>query len=104
MMLAGNATVQIEAGTVDESTAEEVYRNLLVLYGSRAGEQSLDRDFGIDANINDYPQESAQAILAAEYIRKTQRYEPRATVLRVDWVGGGEPLGVMMPKVVVQIG
>lgn len=104
MFLTSDPTIQIEAGAVDESTAEEIYRNLLVLYGSRAGEQALDRDFGIDANISDYPQESAQALLAAEYVRKTQRYEPRATVLRVEWVSGGEPMGIMTPKVVIQIG
>ncbi len=73
MILADSPTVQIEPGAVNESTIKEVYRNLLVLYGTRAGEQALDRDFGIDANINDCPQESAQALLAAEYIRKTQR-------------------------------
>lgn len=104
MILTGSPNIRIEAGAVDESIAEEIYRNLLVLYGSRAGEQALDRDFGIDANINDYPQESAQALLAAEYVRKTQRYEPRATVLRVEWVSGGEPMGVMTPKVVVSFG
>lgn len=102
-MLTGSATVQIEAGEVDETTAREVYRNLLVLYGTRAGEQALDRDFGIDANLNDYPQESAQALLAAEYVRKTQKYEPRARVLRVEWISGGEPMGAMTPKVVIQI-
>ena len=84
-MSADSPTVQIEPGAVNESTIKEVYRNLLVLYGTRAGEQALDRDFGIDANINDCPQESAQALLAAEYIRKTQRYEPRARVVRVEW-------------------
>ena len=104
MILADSPTVQIEPGAVNESTIKEVYRNLLVLYGTRAGEQALDRDFGIDANISDYPQESAQALLAAEYVRKTQRYDPRATVLRVEWVSGGEPMGIMTAKVVIQIG
>ena len=104
MFLPDDPVIQIEAGNIGETEAREIYRNLLVLYGTRAGEQALDRDFGIDANINDCPQESAQALLAAEYIRKTQRYEPRARVVRVEWIGGGEPMGAMTPKVVIQIG
>lgn len=104
MILTSDPVIQIEAGTVDETTAEEIYRNLLVLYGSRAGEQALDRDFGIDPDLNDYPQETAQALLAAEYVRKTRIYEPRAIVLRVEWITGGEPMGAMTPKVVIGFG
>ena len=37
MILADSPTVQIEPGAVNESTIKEVYRNLLVLYGTRAG-------------------------------------------------------------------
>ena len=39
--------IEITAGTADESLKEEIYRNLQVLYGTTAGEQALDRDFGI---------------------------------------------------------
>ncbi|MFR8333698.1 MAG: hypothetical protein ACLU9S_16135 [Oscillospiraceae bacterium] len=49
-----------------------------MLYGTVAGEQALDREFGIDGSIIDYPQENAQVLLVAEYVRKTERYEPRA--------------------------
>ena len=37
--------ILIDAGEADETTVQEVYRNLRVLYGTRAGEQALDRDF-----------------------------------------------------------
>lgn len=95
--------VVIEAGSADESTAKEIYRNLQVLYGTQTGELALDRDFGIDINVMDYPQESAMALLAAEYVRKTERYEPRARVVRVEWVQGTNGNENLIPKVVVSL-
>lgn len=103
MIITDNPVIEIAAGSVDDSTAAEVYRNLQVLYGTHTGEQALDRDFGIDVNTADYPQESAQALLAAEYVRKTQKYEPRARVARVDWAANNSPEGNMTPKVVIEL-
>lgn len=98
-----NAVIEILPGSVNDSKAAEVYRNLQVLYGTRAGEQALDREFGIDASIIDGPQENAQVLLVAEYVRKTERYEPRAKVARVDWTAGKAPDGNMTPKVVIEL-
>lgn len=103
MLLSDNPFIEIESGGVDESTVKEIYRNLQVLYNTVAWEQGLDRDFGIDNTIQDRPQEHAQSLLAAEYIRKTNMYEPRAEVVRVDWVPGKENDGIMRPKVVIKI-
>lgn len=72
-------------------------------YGTVAGEQALDREFGIDGSIIDCPQENAQVLLVAEYVRKTERYEPRAKVARVEWTGGKAQDGTMTPKVVIEI-
>ena len=78
MLSTENAVIEILPGSANDSTAAEVYRNLQVLYATRAGEQALDREFGIDGTIIDCPQENAQVLLAAEYVRKTEQYEPRA--------------------------
>lgn len=48
-------------------------------------------------------QENAQVLLVAEYVRKTERYEPRAKVARVEWTGGKAQDGTMTPKVVIEI-
>ncbi len=96
-----NTVILIEAGEVDDTTREEVYRNLQVLYGTETGEQALDRDFGIDINILDNPQETAKALLAAEYVRKTEQYEPRVRVVKVEWTGNNAQGGGIVPKVVV---
>lgn len=95
--------IQIEAGSAKDSREQEILRNLQVLYGTQTGEQALDREFGIDTEIMDYPQETAMAMLAAEYVRKTERYEPRAKVQRVDFKEGKGKDGNMIPKVVVSI-
>ena len=100
MILADSPVIEIAAGTVNDSTAQEVYRNLQVLYGTHTGEQALDRDF---VSTTDYPQESAQALLAAEYVRKTKMYEPRARVVRVEWTDSKAHDGNMTPKVVIDL-
>ena len=103
MLETNSAVIEIVAGKVNEETAEEIYRNLVVLYGTQAGEQALDRNFGIDAASIGSPQENAQALMAAEYVRKTQQYEPRARVLRVEWTASNSVQGSMIPKVVIEI-
>lgn len=102
-MLSTVPTIEIEAGSATDSRAEEICRNLQVLYGTVAGEQALDREFGIDPSITDFPSESAEALLAAEYVRKTQRYEPRARVSYVSFDKNENPVGYIKPKVVIEI-
>lgn len=103
MLSTENAVIEILPGSVNDSTAAEVYRNLQVLYATRAGEQALDREFGIDGTIIDCPQENAQVLLAAEYVRKTEQYEPRARVVRVEWTAEKSQDGNMIPKVVIEL-
>lgn len=54
-------------------------------------------------STTDYPQESAQALLAAEYVRKTKMYEPRARVVRVEWTDSKAHDGNITPKVVIDL-
>lgn len=89
-------------GTADSETASEVLRNLRILYNTRAGEQALDRDFGLDASIMDHPSAAARSLYTAEFVRKTERYEPRAQVQRVEWQGDAAQ-GSMKAKVVVRL-
>ena len=102
-MLSTVPVIEIEAGSATDSRAEEIYRNLQVLYGTVAGEQALDREFGIDPDVTDHPSESAEALLAAEYVRKTERYEPRARVSYVDYESNKTPEGFIKPRVVIEI-
>lgn len=94
--------VEIPAGKVNDPLAQEVYRNLKVLFNTYAGQQALDRNFGIEIAASDIPSEAAKAFLTAEYYRKTQMYEPRARVERVEF-NGDRPGGVLASKVVIEL-
>ncbi len=97
------AIIEIEAGNVNDKIAREVYRNLQVLFNTMAGEQALDRVFGKETATPDTPAPEAQALLVAEYVRKTQMYEPRARVDRVEWTESDSPGGNLTPKVVIEL-
>ena len=104
MLITDDVEITIEPGDARTDTeAQEIYRNLQVLFATRTGEQMLDRDYGIDADVLDWPQETAQALLAAEYVRKCQAYEPRARVQEVNWLMIDHKEGYMKPKVVIEL-
>ena len=94
--------IEILPGTVHDDVRTEVWNNLQVLYATQTGELALDRDYGIDGSTVGYPQEHAKALLVAEYVRKTQKYEPRARVVKVDWNADSEK-GNITPKVVIEL-
>lgn len=75
---------------------EKIYRQLSVLYGTRAGEQALDRNFGLDWSFFDQPIEVAKALLSAEIITKTNAYisgvEVSAIEFRADMTGNLTPI------------
>lgn len=81
-------------------TADEVRRNLALLYSSREGETALDRDFGLSQSWIDYPTETSKQLLTAEIITKTRQYEPRAEVADVQF---GVTDGNLVAKVVIDI-
>lgn len=100
-MTLGEFDVEImPSGSTEEL---DIYNCLLTLYGSREGEQALDREFGLNMECLSLPSEAAQATLTAEIIRKTKKYEPRAEVLEVEYETSHSQQGSIRPKVVVQI-
>ena len=95
------ATVEIECAHKTD-VWQDVLRCLRVLYGSAVGSLALDREFGIDWSFLDMPLLTAQAMLEAELIRKTRKYEPRAKVEQVTW-SGNYIAGNLKPKVVISL-
>lgn len=81
---------------------EDVLRCLSVLFGTRAGEQALNRDFGLSWDMLDMPIEAAKAMLENEIVTKVRKYEPRAEVIQIIW-NGSAVSGEIKPKVVVGI-
>lgn len=100
-MTLGGFDVEIEPSGKTEEL--DIYNCLRTLYGSKEGEQALDREFGLNMECLSLPAEAAQAVLTAEIIRKTKKYEPRAEVLEVQYETSHSQQGRIRPKVVVQI-
>lgn len=96
-------SIDVEIAPTGDTEELDVYNCLVTLYGSREGEQALDRDFGLNVDCLSLPPEAAEANLTAEIIRKTKRYEPRAQVLEVKYETTNAQQGQICPKVVVQI-
>ena len=94
-------TVEIDVHKQNDEW-QDILRCLNVLYGSRVGTLALDRDFGIDWSFIDMPMPSAKAMIEAELIKKTRKYEPRAVVKQVVWTGDAAT-GLLKPKVVIEI-
>ena len=82
------------------SQGEEIKQALSILLGTRAGECSLDRNFGIDWSFVDLPTPIAEAKLSSELIEKVAEYEgERAEVEKVTFTV--EEDGTLIPKVVI---
>lgn len=73
-MTLGEAKIQLASSGMED--AEDICECLKVLYSARAGEQGLDRDFGISLDAVDKPTSVAKALLAAEIVRKQRSTNP----------------------------
>lgn len=99
-MILGEAKIKLASSNMDD--AEDICECLKVLYSARTGEQGLDRDFGLSMDAVDRPMSAAKALMAAEIVRKTKKYEPRVEVVHVEWDTSKEGQGILIPKVVLR--
>ena len=81
-MLTNNIKILYEKNLAKKET---VLRQLSILYGTRTGEQALDRSFGLDWSFLDQPHEVAKAMLSAEIITKTSTYVPALAVSSIEF-------------------
>lgn len=88
------------AADTDQSAAAAKLRQLANLYGTRAGEQAGNRDFGLDNAAVDMPIEAAKAMMAAEIVTKTKKFVAGVTVQSVTWAVDAQN-GIISPKVVI---
>lgn len=92
----------IRISEIEESEAEDIRKCLTTLYSVREGEQPLDRDFGLKHEFLDQPVPIAKNMLALEVIEKTQRYEKRVKVDKVDYATSEE--GQLIPIIFLKKG
>lgn len=87
-------------GDFTGNQGEEIKQAITILFGTRAGECALERDYGIDWSYTDLPLPIAKAKLTNELIEKVASYEGnRAEVETVSFSISEE--GVLIPKVVI---
>lgn len=92
----------IRINGVEEREAEDIRRCLTTLYSVREGEQPLDRDFGLKQEFLDKPVPIAKNMLALEVIEKTQKYEKRVKVEKVEY--GTSQEGQLIPVIYLKRG
>lgn len=83
----------------------EVLQNVRMILTTIRGTVPLDRDFGLTARVIDTPIDRAQALITAEVYEQLNRYEPRAQIVRVYFVGneGNAADGQILPQVELRI-
>lgn len=85
-----------------KSEAEEIIQNVRTILTTIKKTVPMDRDFGVSSEMLDLPIAAAQAKMTAEIIDAVNKFEPRASVMLVDY-SGKEMDGVLITKVRVSI-
>lgn len=84
---------------------EEIIQNVKTILSTVIGEVPLDREFGTDRQILDLPISIATAKISAAIVKAINKFEPRARVVKVNYVQsqleGME--GVLKPSVDIEL-
>lgn len=95
---------QVDFAPSDE--VREILQNVRTILSTRKGSVPLGRDFGLTWAHIDKPMPVAKMLMRSEVIDAIEEYEPRATVVSVDFDEDTASAmdGILKPRVVVQIG
>lgn len=89
---------EFDSESFSEDELNDINECISNLLSTIAGEQGLDRNFGIETRgIMDAPTEKAENLMTLEIIEKIDKYEPRVEVDDIEFEYNGE--GRMIPKV-----
>ena len=99
-----STVVELSGDSEKQKEVQDIAKCLRTLYSTPIGSQEGDRKLGIDPNIFvDKPLPVAKGLYVAEVTEKTASFEPRARVVRVDWLDSDVLHGVVIPKVVYEL-
>ena len=96
--------LMINGGQIDfapSTLAQEILQNVLTICTTAKYSVPLDREFGINGTFVDDPVSTVKAAYTQEVVRAVRKFEPRARITRVDFVGTLN--GEVYPKVFVKI-
>ena len=87
------------------SELEEITQNVRMILTTLKKTVPMDRAFGVDGTLVDLPELAAQAKLTAEIVGAVALYEPRASVVSVDYdnIAEQEKEGILQAKVRIEI-
>lgn len=85
----------------DSGTVEDVLQNVAVILSTPKGSVPLMRDFGLDMSFLDRPIPVAKVMLFREVREALEIWEPRATLVDVEFIETGE--STIKPCVEVEI-
>ena len=77
--------VELALPDYQDSDQDEVRKKLTALLGSLEGTYPMNRSYGINSEVFDYPIQTAKSLLAAEIYEKTEQYIPNINVLDVNF-------------------
>lgn len=80
--------------------AEEIMQNVTTIVTTVRGTVPLDREFGISADILDAPMNRQQRLIA-EVAEAIEKFEPRARLRRIEFVGNEN--GELNPTLTLEI-
>lgn len=96
--------VELSDDSATQEEVQDVAQCLRTLYSTPIGSQEGDRTLGIDPSVFlDKPIMVAKGLYVAEVTEKTATFEPRARVVRVDWMESDVLHGRVIPKVVYEL-
>lgn len=98
------STLDGEISFSPSSTTQEIIQNVRTIITTTKGSVPLDRDFGIDNTVIDKPLPIAQALISRDIVAAVKKYEPRATVKKVEFTDGSGAIdGILRPIVRIEI-
>ena len=94
--------IVVNADGENQETVAEIVAGIKFLLQTPTGKYPMNRDFGIDQNLQDKPVSSVQSLLAIEIKDKIERYEPRVEVTDVSFEYD-ETSGVLSPIIEIDL-
>lgn len=87
----------------ETDTVKSVIQNIAILLSTRRGTAPMYREFGLDWRALDKPMPRALQLLRVDIKEAIEEFEPRASVLNIDFQTDLSQPGVLISSVEVEI-
>lgn len=98
------AAVDLSTVSLNEAeTVASVLQNIAIILSTRQGTVPLYREFGLPMRFLDKPAHIAKPMIVSEVKEAIEKFEPRATFVRVAFEEDASTPGRLIPTVEVEI-